>query len=125
MTLDQTFVFPENFNYLLNIRLTPVTLGVKAVLSWNSEACASEHEPFSVVWHMQNGAPVQSLSVVFAYLELPGMLSPTVLPVHGTEQHYHNLIYIFASSKLTSLIAQTTSCLTVIRVTIAYHTSSR
>lgn len=115
--------FPENFNNLLNIRLTPVTLGVKAGLSWNSEARASEQEPFSApVWNVQDGAPVQSLSVVFACLQLPGMLSPAVLPVCGTEQHYHNLIYIFASSKLTSLIAQTISSLTVI---IAYHTSSR
>lgn len=56
---------------------------------------------------------------------MPGMLSPTVLPVPGTEQQYHSLMYIFASSKSTSLIAQTTSFLTVIKVAIVYHISLR
>lgn len=72
-------------------------------------------DPLRTSLHVQDGAPVQDLLVPFAYLLLQGILSTTSLTALSSEEHYHNLVNVFGSSKLAALIAQTTSFLPAIR----------
>lgn len=121
MTWDQTSLSPENFNILLKARLIPVTL-VKAFLGWNTKAHMCEHETLSVpvcMCRMVHQCRIRQFHLpAFSCWEFC-LLHPCQL----SEEHYHNLKYVFGSSKPAALIAQTIAFYLPLGVTFVYCTS--